>query len=129
MNALSSSTKKRKLSDGIYGGIHNPSLYVGKIKFNDGKLQFLCPSKSLPNVTHKIELVITEGKMTFECNCMGGYADRKSKHCGHIQSVIVNMCTRYIEDACEFMDKKDKHIETKKMLDKLTGEIDNMFII
>jgi hypothetical protein len=128
MNAQNGSNKKRKLSNKIYGGIHNPSLYVDKIEFNDGKLHFSCPSKHLPDATHKIELNIIEGKMEFECSCSGGYEDRKSKHCGHIESVIINMCTKYIDDACEFIDEKDKYMNTKRILNKLAEEIDSMLL-
>jgi len=127
MDAFNPSNKKRKICDKICGGVHDSSLYVDKTIFDDGKLTFTCPSKS-SSTMHNIELVVLDNKPIFKCSCSGGFDNIETQYCKHIESVIINFCKSYIENACKFINDKDKHIRTKKIMDKIAEQLDCMII-
>lgn len=125
MNTINKNLKKRKIGDKICGGIDSPSSCVQNVKIDDVLINFTVPSRD-STTTHIVKITAENNELLFECDCRGGFRDIKSQSCIHIDSVLVNFCRKYIENAFSFTESKEKYIKTKQSVDSLMDEMNKL---
>jgi hypothetical protein len=59
----------------------------------DRGLTYYCPSKSIPGMTHRVELKIANGVTTFSCSCdhVRGEFDSSQNACSHIRATVIKI--------------------------------------
>jgi hypothetical protein len=113
-------SKKRKFANQISNGIMETLPQIThKIKAKEGNLCMECPSRDGYS-NHDVNISVLDNDLKFECDCTGGFSEFKSGFCIHIRSIILKMCNDYINQACEFTDKKDNYIKLKSDIDKIS---------
>ena len=121
-------SKKRKLANKILSSVANttPKLVDGIQPLN-GILQFNCPS-TCKFRKHIISLESTNDNLTIKCDCANSYSKSQSQHCTHINSLMIYIIKKYVDNACQFNEMKDSYIETNKSIDTLLCNLDNMVV-
>ena len=122
------STKKRKIIDKIGGGIMStPPKCIDRLISLSGTLLFSCQSRDNSQI-HQISMISKDNKFLIECDCTGGFNGEKCQNCVHINTTLIYLCRQYVENACEFSQKKQNYIDTKSTLNKLSDELDKLLV-
>ena len=120
--------KKRKFVNQITNSIlDTPPLISKKIKALSGNLVMECPSRD-GCASHKVIISAFDEKIKFECDCVGGYSEVKSGFCIHIRGIIINMCNDYINNACDFTEKKENYVKLKHDMDDIILNLKKIII-
>jgi hypothetical protein len=124
-----SGRKRRRYSvtikDKIRDGIICPPSQTSQVKIKEGYLTWSCPSKDGKSV-HEIKLIVEEGNIIMQCDCLNRHGEHESKNCRHINMVVLKFLTTYFDNASKFMEDKEKHEELQKDVSDLIGKMNGM---
>lgn len=110
--------KRKRIANRVASGITgSPPEFIDGIVAVTGSMVFTCPS-STSTITHTITLCNCDGNMVFECDCLI-IDSAKTNKCKHINTVLMSMFRKYIDNACEY----DKFVEAYGGLNKCISDM------
>lgn len=117
-------TKKRKrVMNQLRDGIIAPPKRINNITTTGTNIGFTCQSYSDKFKNYTVNLSNDNGNLKFTCTCVGGCGTEVTKACRHINTVLLKICSDYINSVEMFeknkMDYENVKEDLKSVLDDL----------
>lgn len=107
--------KRQRTLHQIRDGLMSPPPHTRHVTPVAGELSFKCSGKDIP--IHNININVENGDLKFSCDCKCSKIE--CSHCIHLNSVVLDMCYRFIENSEKSRDRLLDYQCLKNKVDEL----------
>jgi hypothetical protein len=118
--------KRKRVLNQLRDGIISPPQQINNIKVISGNINFLCPGYTDKSKDYSVEIFNNNGSIGFKCECKGSCGTDVTKACKHINTILLKICSDYIDSAAKFEANKMNYENIKDDLKNVLDGLDKM---